>query len=324
MVKYALLIGSNYASIPSAQLSGCINDIVNMRNMLIDSYGYKDANITMLRDDDRTRLSTKANILAQITNHIAKAGAADTLWIHYSGHGTQIRATDSYEPDGRDECIVPCDFNTKGIIDDNTLFNLIRNAKCQLILCFDSCHNGTACDLQYSINYNKGALGVTVNNPKRITNSNIIMFSGSRDAQTSSDAYNTFSRQGGGAFTITLIEALRGYDHNVDLLTLYKSICANLNKLGFTQIPVLSSSIATPSYQFTRANANGSSLDKPASAPSSTSTPSSQVRDLVETMSLTTSAKPLLLFTSATVSSALFPTYRVSGKVTTMNGLFSK
>ena len=324
MVKYALLIGSNYTATPSAQLSGCINDIVNMRNMLIDSYGYLASNITMLRDDDRSRLPTKANILAAIANNIAKSGAADTLWIHYSGHGTQIRATDAYEPDGLDECIVPCDYNTKGVIDDNALFNLIRAAKCKLIMCFDSCHNGTVCDLQYSINYNNGALGVIVNNPKRIANSNIIMLSGSRDAQTSSDAYNTYSKQSGGAFTITLAETLRGYDHNVDLLTLYKSICSNLKQMGFTQIPVLSSSIATPSYQFTRANSNDSSLVKPASASSSPMSPVSPVRDLVETMALTTSTKPLLSFTSTTVSSALFPTYRVSGKVTTMNGLFSR
>ena len=314
MVKYALLIGSNYTATPSVQLSGCINDIVNMRNMLIDAYGYEDVNITLLRDDDRTRLPTKANILAAIANNISKAGAADTLWIHYSGHGTQIRTTDAYESDGLDECIVPCDYNTTGVIDDNTLFNLISVAKCQLILCFDSCHSGTVCDLQYSMNYNNGVLNFAVNNPKKIADTKIIMLSGSRDSQISADAYNNYSKQGVGAFTITLIETLRLYDHNVDLLTLYQSLCSNLQKSGFTQIPVLSSSIPNPSYQFAKANSNKSVVGK--DVPIISTAP--LTKSLVEVMSITNSSA----FSPASLNAPLFPTYQFSGKVPTMKELF--
>jgi hypothetical protein len=271
----------------------------------------------LLRDDDRTRLPTKTNILAAIANNIAKAGSADTLWIHYSGHGTQIRTTDAYESDGLDECIVPCDYNTKGVIDDNALFNLIRVAKCQLILCFDSCHNGTACDLQYSMNYNNGALNVAVNNPKKITNAKIIMLSGSRDLQKSADAYNNYSKQGVGAFTITLIETLRSYDHNVDLLSVYRSLCVNLKKSGFTQIPVLSSSIQNPSYQFTRANSNKSAVGKDIPSISNPLL----TKSIVESMSIINYANPAT-FSPTPLNTHLFPTYRVSGKVTTMKGLF--
>lgn len=319
MVKYALLIGSNYTATPSVQLSGCINDIVNMRNMLIDAYGYEDVNITVLRDDDKTRLPTKANILSSIANNIAKAAATDTLWIHYSGHGTQIRTVDTYESDGLDECIVPCDYNTKGVIDDNTLFNLISIAKCQLILCFDSCHNGTVCDLQYSVNYNNGALNVSANNPKTIADKQIIMLSGSRDSQLSMDAYNNYSKQGVGAFTITLIETLRSYDHNVALLPLYKSLCTNLTKSGFTQIPVLSSSIPNPSYQFTRSNANKNTVFKDAPIISSSLI---VTKDLVESMSITNSANSST-FAPTPLSSPVFPKYRFSGKVSSMKRLFT-
>ncbi len=79
------------------------------------------------------------------------------------------------------------------------------------------------------------------------------MLSGCRDAQTSADAYNLFSKQGIGAFTITLLETLRSNDHNIDLLSLYKNVCANLQKYGFSQIPVLSSSVKNASFQFSRA-----------------------------------------------------------------------
>lgn len=260
MTKRALLIGANYTATPSVRLNGCINDIVNMRNTLIDAYGYQDANITVLRDDDKNRLPTKANILAALNAVIAASAAEDTLWVHYSGHGTQIRDTTGTESDGLDECIVPCDYNKAGFIDDNTLRNIIALAKCQMMLCFDSCHSGTVCDLQYSMNYSNGSISTVVNNTKSIADTNIVMLSGCRDAQTSADAYNSFSQQGVGAFTISLLETLRASDHNVDLMTLYKNLCSNIAKSRFSQIPVLSSTVANPSYQFAKANANGSAV----------------------------------------------------------------
>jgi hypothetical protein len=257
MTKRALLIGANYTATPAVRLNGCINDIVNMRNTLIDAYGYQDVNIAVLRDDDKTRLPTKANILAALNQVISASLATDTLWVHYSGHGTQIRDVTGTESDGLDECIVPCDYNKAGFIDDNTLRNIIAQAKCQIMLCFDSCHSGTVCDLQYSMNCANGVISSVVNNKLVIADTNIVMLSGSRDAQTSADAYNSFSQQGVGAFTISLLETLRISDHNIDLITLYKNLCANIAKSGFSQIPVLSSTVPNPSYPFARSNANG-------------------------------------------------------------------
>ena len=255
--KRALLIGINYTATPSARLYGCINDVVNVRNTLIDAYGYLDSNILILRDDDKARHPTKANILNAMTTIIRNSAPDDTLWIHYSGHGTQTRSNASDESDGLTECIVPSDFNGAGIIDDNAIFNILGLAKCQLILCFDSCHSGTICDLQYSTNYTNGRLSWAVNNSKKLANPNIIMLSGCRDAQTSADAYNDYLKQGGGAFTITMLETLRANDHNISIGELYKKICANLKVSGFPQIPVLSSSVLSPSFQFSKTYANG-------------------------------------------------------------------
>jgi metacaspase-1 len=251
MSKRALLIGCNYTATPSVTLQGCINDIVNVRNTLIDAYGYQDSNIFMLRDDDSTRLPTRANILSSISNLIYYSTPSDTLWIHYSGHGTQIQEAGSDKP--LDDAIVPCDYNKSGFIDDITLFNLIKPAKCTLILCFDSCHSGTACDLEYSINCTNGVLSKVVNNSRFIPDSNIIMLSGCRDAQTSADAYNNLAKQGVGAFTNALLESLRANSHNVDILKLYMDLCAYLQKSGFTQIPVLSSTVPNPAFAFIRA-----------------------------------------------------------------------
>ena len=256
MTKRALLIGCNYTAIPSIQLTGCINDIVHMRNTLIDAYGYQATNIYFLRDDVKTMLPTRANILSYLTQLVAVSTAADTLWIHYSGHGIQVRDTNRDDTDVLDECIVPCNYNTAGVITDDDLFSIIKNAKCQLMIFFDSCHSGTGCDLQYSTNYNNGALTKTVNNAKMIAGTNIVMISGCQDSQTSADAYDSLQQKGVGAFTQTFLETLRSYDHNVALLPLYSSLCANLKSAGFSQVPVLSSSIPSPSYQFSRVNAN--------------------------------------------------------------------
>ena len=261
MVKRALLIGSNYTAIPSAKLFGCINDIINMRNTLIDAYGYQDANIYMLRDDDTARMPTRANILSALSQLVALSTSSDILWIHYSGHGTQIRDTNKDEMDGFDECIVPCNYNTAGIITDDELYAIFKNAKCQLMICLDSCNSGTGCDLQYSMNYSNGALIKSTNNSSRaIPNPNVIMLSGCRDNQTSADAYDTTSQKNVGAFTHTFLETLRGFDHNAQILQVYTTLCAKLKQYGFTQIPVLSSSVSLPGFQFTRVNANNVSV----------------------------------------------------------------
>ena len=258
MAKRALLIGCNYLATPSIQLYGCINDTVNMRNTLIDAYGYRDANIFTLRDDDRNRMPTRANILTYLSRLIAISTPSDMLWVHYSGHGTLVRDTNGDETSGNDSCIVPCDYSTAGLIIDDDIQTILKNAKCRMMICLDSCNSGTGCDLQYSINYNNGAFTKIVNNTKRIAATNIVMLSGCRDSQTSADAYDSVAKMGVGAFTQTLLETLRASDHTISLLPLYSNLCANLRSSGFTQIPVLSSTIPSPSFQFVRTNANSS------------------------------------------------------------------
>lgn len=283
MSKRAFLVGCNYTAMPSIQLSGCINDIVNVRNTLIDAYGYSDANIYTLRDDDNARMPNKANIMRTLSQLVSISKPTDTLWFHYSGHGTRIRDTNGDEVDGFDECIVPCDYNTAGVITDDELFSIIRNAKCRMIICLDSCHSGSGCDLQYAVNYSNGTLIRSITSRTRsIANANIIMLSGCRDEQTSADAYDTVSKRGVGAFTHTLLETLRLNDHNIDILPLYTRLCANLKMSGFTQIPVLSSSSSSVTFRFARTNVLSSVVN-------STSTSSSKDNGIYNMRFLTTS-----------------------------------
>jgi hypothetical protein len=255
MSKRALLIGINYLTNSTARLNGCIEDINNIYGMLIDAYGYQHNNIAMLRDDDSSRMPTRANILAALQNIVAVSGANDEIWIHYSGHGTQVRDVNGDEPDRLDEAIVPVDFTTVGMILDDELFNIVRNIRGRAMLVFDSCHSGSICDLPYSINYGPGgSLTKSITSNKLIIgNPNIIVLSGSRDPQTSADSFDMTTREASGALTMTLIDALRKNQHYADILKVYRDTCASLAANKYTQIPVLSTTSYTPVLQFVRA-----------------------------------------------------------------------
>jgi hypothetical protein len=255
MSKKALLIGINYYATPQNMLNGCINDIVNMRNTLIDAYDYKEENIKMLRDDVQTLLPTRETIIAELKKIVAESSALSEIWIHYSGHGTGIQDSNGDETDKQDEAIVPSNFASGGgIINDDELFNIIKDIKCTAIICFDCCHSGTGLDLQYSFAYNGGSFIQSMNNSKQISNNRIFFFSGCKDTQTSADAYNGETKQAVGAFTDSLLRALRQNGHKVDIMKLYNDLCFIISKRGFTQSPILSSSSNMPSYKFERTN----------------------------------------------------------------------
>ena len=255
-MKKALLIGINYKSIPSIALNGCINDTINMRNVLIDAYGYDQANIVMLRDDSLNPLMqpTRNNIMRQLQLIALQSSGLEEVWIHYSGHGSLINQIgNDTEDTGMDQVIIPVDYKTGGIIIDNDLLSIVKNIKCRAILLFDSCHSGTVCDLPWSFQCtNNTTYSRTQNNKVVIANPNIFMISGCKDLQNSVDTTSVLLNESVGAFTNAFIECLRNKRHNVSIMLLYRDVCANLMSTGFTQVPLLSSSSMNPSYVINR------------------------------------------------------------------------
>lgn len=262
--KKALLVGINYTTIPSATLKGCINDVTNMSGVLTDSFDYDINNITVLRDDLKYApiMPTRANILNSLTNLVNQSANLTEIWFHYSGHGSQIKDTNNDEIDGADEIIVPIDFQTKGVITDDEIFNIIKNSKCKTIILFDSCHSASMCDLQWNFDYTNNNFQKSIVVNKTISNPNIFCFSGCKDNQTSADAYSVEQQRGVGAFTDTFIRCLRINHMNVNILKLYSDICNVIKAQGFTQIPNFSSSSPTPEYSFTRVNATQIAVSK--------------------------------------------------------------
>jgi len=255
MLKKALLIGINYYDTPQAELKGCINDVVNMRNMLIDAYGYEPQHITVLRDDALNVVDkpTTSNIMKQLSRIVAESASLAEIWIHYSGHGSQIRDTNGDESDRKDEVIVPSDYAQAGVISDDMIFKIIKQSKCPTMLLFDSCNSGTVCDLMWNFNViDTTRVSVAKTNNTSINNPNIYCFSGCRDEQTSADIYNLASQQSGGAMTIAVMECLRMNRHIVDIKTLYIDVVAFMKQSELTQIPQLSSSSQVPTYKINR------------------------------------------------------------------------
>ena len=244
MAKKALLIGINYLDSPTNALNGCINDVINMRNMLIDAYAYDSNNITVLREDTNNK-PTRANIIDNLTAIIAQSSKLKELWIQYSGHGSQIADTNSDETDKVDEIIVPLDYLQNGFITDDEIFNIIKNSKCPTILIFDSCNSGTICDLMWNFNAASSAVKTNI---ALIENPNIFCFSGCKDTQTSADIYNRYARQSCGALSNAIAECLRFNKHNVDVKKLYLDVVAYIMLQRLTQIPQMSTSSQRPNY----------------------------------------------------------------------------
>ncbi|KAI9499254.1 peptidase C14, caspase domain-containing protein [Zychaea mexicana] len=156
--KRALLIGINYFDTPN-ELKGCLNDVQNIKEFLIELYGFKEEDMRILTDDqtdDPLRMPTKVNILTSMQWLVEDAEENDSFFLHFSGHGGRVRDTSGDEYDGFDETIYPVDFDrydedSGQIIDDDMHDLLVRPlpAGARLTAIFDSCHSGTALDLPY-------------------------------------------------------------------------------------------------------------------------------------------------------------------------------
>lgn len=255
-MKRALLIGINYTSIPDITLSGCIDDIVNMQGVLIDAYDYQSSNIILLRDDidDPTRQPTLANITAQLKQLASQSSASDEIWVHYSGHGSQLQKINDPNKDDVDSILVPLDYHSAGFIHEDDLLAIIQTIKCRGIFLFDCCHSGSICELPWSILYKSPSTYSTIkNNNIQVKNPNIFVFSGCKDNQTCADTYSDVLAESVGVFTSAFIECLRNSRHNTSLLLLYRDICMSLSSSGYTQTPVLSLSAVPSTFVLTRA-----------------------------------------------------------------------
>lgn len=95
---------------------------------------------------------TRRNIIEGFQWLLSGAQPNDSLFLHYSGHGSQSKDGEGDEVDGYDETICPVDYASSGqIVDDEMNALLVQRlpAGVRLTAIFDSCHSQTALDLPY-------------------------------------------------------------------------------------------------------------------------------------------------------------------------------
>jgi len=142
--KRAVLIGINYVG-QQGQLSGCHNDVKNMKEYLMNVHGFEERNMTILMDDGRHMNPTRANIMQAYRDLVRSSSPGDTVFIHYSGHGGRVRDTSGDEDDGYDETLIPVDFQRSGQITDDELFRDFVKPMPKGVLVtslMDCCHSG--------------------------------------------------------------------------------------------------------------------------------------------------------------------------------------
>lgn len=251
MVKKAFIVGINYKG-TNNELYGCINDAENMRNYLL-SQGYT---VIKLISDDTEEKPTKSNILNGLNWLVENSTENDSLFFHYSGHGTNTIDLSGDEIDGLDEAICPLDLmnypsSSEGLIIDDDIYKIFNQAKGKIFCVFDCCHSGTIMDLKYNYKQiNENIMNVVKcnnqgNNEKKDTSKTspfILCISGCRDNQTSADTVMKNTPQG--ALSGILLEILNS--RNKEYIS-YKTLMVELVKLmrerGYSQVPQFSSNI---------------------------------------------------------------------------------
>jgi len=247
--KRALLVGINYRG-TSGELRGCINDIINIREMLL-KIGYKHENIRMMSDDHK-ELPTKHKIAMGLI-WLMKNEKDDSmdLFFHYSGHGSWVFDKNSDEKDGRDECLVPIDYKRNGMLHDDDIKTIIEDnltSNSNLFSLIDACHSGSMMDLKYNIMCEKidksdnnvdAEFKIETHKYNGTIKGTVIAVSGCEDTQTSADAY--IERRFQGALTYSFLDTMRKHQNKLTYEDLMKGIYEVVKGGNYEQSPTMSS-----------------------------------------------------------------------------------
>jgi len=258
MAQRALLVGINKYKIPGADLNGCVNDVTNVRDILLKYFSFSVKEIRLVVDER----ATKKGIMKRL-NWLAKnAKPGDRVLFHFSGHGSQIRDRDGDElKDNLDEILCPHDMDWDGtyIVDDELqefFGSLPKGVNLEVLL--DCCHSGTGTreargieGLPQDLSFRPRFLTPPADILARVDDDDLevkkllkggnplnhVLFSGCKENQTSADAYIKGSYNG--AFSYYFCKQLRDGQGELSRGDLLKRVRASLRYNGFSQVPQL-------------------------------------------------------------------------------------
>ncbi len=119
---------------------------------MLSAAGFERCNVTTLVN----REASKAAIVAAFGELARQSGPGDVVYVHFSGHGQQMRDVHNDEHDGLDECWIPYDAyrspcerdrGEKHLTDDevNRCLNAVRDRigdSGKMLVVIDACHSG--------------------------------------------------------------------------------------------------------------------------------------------------------------------------------------
>ena len=147
MTKYALCMGVNDYSLwatptwTNPNLPFSVKSAEDFAQLLIDGFGFEQANVSIMRDS----WCTRGNILHGIDSLLKRARAGDVVCAYYAGHGTRIQGLapgGQPEPDRWYEAFLPY---SGSVITDRELAALADQLEYDYVnftLVLDTCHSG--------------------------------------------------------------------------------------------------------------------------------------------------------------------------------------
>lgn len=261
--RRGLLVGCNYrgcAGTPRAPppLRGCIADVRNEWHLLTTRFGYHPADIALLTDEEVgvplpaassaggscwKGFPTRDNMLAQMSVLVAGARPGDSLFFHFSGHGSQVRDYDDDETDGMDEVLVPVDVATAGpVVDDEVHARLVAALPpdVHLTAVIDACHSATAMDLPYVLGAPWWAAG-----RRRTSGGGVaVSFGACRDGSASADWHHAAGgAASAGAATTFFVDALTRRVGGGTYRSVLDYMRGGIAAAGMSQVPQLASNV---------------------------------------------------------------------------------
>jgi hypothetical protein len=153
--KYAVLVAINDYYIQKGvkgpqSLNGCVNDANSVRDLLMDKFGFSQANIDTVYNADATR----ENITSALKSKLDLCGPGDIMVFYYSGHGVYLKnSAEDNDPvkRGMSQAMLTSDLynypdHFKCFLRDVTLkeyFNKFIDKQVVLTTIFDCCYSGS-------------------------------------------------------------------------------------------------------------------------------------------------------------------------------------
>ncbi|KAH9697738.1 metacaspase-1 [Citrus sinensis] len=204
--RRAVLCGVSYNK-GKFRLKGTINDVRNMRDLLINSFKFQEEGIIVLTEEEKDEMysPTKKNIQKALEWLVNDCRKGDSLVFYFSGHGLRQPDFNNDETDGFDETICPVDFLKEGMIIDNDINSIIVKPLKEgvtLHAIVDACHSGTILDLEMTWEDNRPPSGA-----RKATDGGLaICLSACQDNQLASDTSAFTGNTMNGVMTYVLAE----------------------------------------------------------------------------------------------------------------------